>query len=76
MDKIAIQSVYSCQRRLCYLGDQTSCVGLPHLGILVNKLLQKRLAPHGYYACVNTHRLWKHETHPITFSLVVDDFWN
>jgi hypothetical protein len=48
--------------------------GLPQAGILANKLLQKWLAPHGYYECVNTPGLWRHATCPITFSLVVDDF--
>jgi hypothetical protein len=48
--------------------------GLPQAGILANKLLRKRLAPHGYYECINTPGLWKHEWRPITFTLVVDDF--
>jgi hypothetical protein len=48
--------------------------GLPQAGILANKLLRKRLKPHGYYECVNTPGLWRHATRPITFSLVVDDF--
>jgi hypothetical protein len=48
--------------------------GLPQAGILANKLLRKRLAPHGYHECVNTPGLWRHEWRPITFSLVVDDF--
>jgi hypothetical protein len=48
--------------------------GLPQVGILANKLLQKWLAPHGYYKCVNTPGLWRHATCPITLSLVVDNF--
>ncbi len=48
--------------------------GLPNPGMLANKLLRKRLAPHGYYKCVNTPVLWKHTTRPITFSLVMDNF--
>jgi hypothetical protein len=28
--------------------------GLPQAGILANKLLRKRLKPHGYYECINT----------------------
>jgi len=47
---------------------------LPQAGILANKLLWKRLKPHGYYERVNTPGLWRHATRPITFSLVVDDF--
>jgi hypothetical protein len=48
--------------------------GLPQANILANKLLQKRLLPHGYYGCANTPGLWKHFTCPIAFTLVVDDF--
>jgi hypothetical protein len=41
--------------------------GLSQAGILTNKLLQKHLLPHGYYE-------WRNLTHPISFTLVVDDF--
>ncbi len=47
---------------------------LPQAGILVNKLLQKRLLPHGYYKCKHTPGLWQHLTRPISFTLVVNDF--
>jgi len=46
--------------------------GLPQAGILANKLLRKRLKPHGYYECTNTPGLWRHTN--ITFSHVVDNF--
>ena len=48
--------------------------GLPQAGIIANQLLEKRLATHGYHPTPITPGLWKHETRPITFSLVVDDF--
>ena len=48
--------------------------GLPQAGILTNKLLQKRLAPHGYYECKQTPGLWKHTSQPMLFTLIVDDF--
>jgi hypothetical protein len=32
--------------------------GLPQTGILANKLLRKRLLPHGYYECKHTPGLW------------------
>jgi hypothetical protein len=48
--------------------------GLPQAGILANKQLVPHLAEHGYHACKHTHGLFKHETRPIAFSLVVDDF--
>ena len=47
---------------------------LPQAGILANKLLQKRLLPHGYYECKHMPGLWKHTSRPISFTLVVDDF--
>lgn len=40
-----------------------------------NKLLQELLAPHGYYEVPHTPYLWHHVRHPISFTLVVDDFW-
>jgi hypothetical protein len=48
--------------------------GLPQSGILANKLLKSRLEPHGYSECYHTPGLWKHNTRPIMFALVVDDF--
>ena len=48
--------------------------GLPQAGILANKHLQRKLAPFGYSECVNTPRLWWHETRPISFTLIIDDF--
>jgi hypothetical protein len=47
--------------------------GLPQAGILANKKLRRKLAPFGYFE-TNTPGLWKHESRPITFTLVVDDF--
>jgi hypothetical protein len=35
--------------------------GLPQAGILANKRLQRKLAPFGYYECVDTPDLWYHE---------------
>jgi hypothetical protein len=37
-------------------------------------LLQRRLALDGYRPSKRTHGLWKHETRPVWFLLVVDDF--
>jgi len=48
--------------------------GLPQAGIIAQELLAKRLKEHGYLQSKTTPGLWKHEWHPITFSLVVDDF--
>jgi hypothetical protein len=48
--------------------------GLPQAGILANKKLKRKLAPFGYRECIDTPGLWKHESWPLTFTLVVDDF--
>jgi hypothetical protein len=47
--------------------------GLPQAGILTNELLQRNLAKDGYRPTQHTHGLWKHDTRPISFLLVVDD---
>jgi hypothetical protein len=57
-----------------YIEIQKSMYGLPQAGILTNELLQRNLAKDGYRPTQHTHGLWKHDTHPISFSLVVDDF--
>ncbi len=57
-----------------YLQMRKAIWGLPQAGILANKLLQKHLAPQGYYKCKNTPGLWKHTPQPLMFTLVVNDF--
>jgi hypothetical protein len=44
------------------------------VGILANELLQQRLVLYGYRPTEHPHGLWKHETRPVWFSLVVDVF--
>ncbi len=48
--------------------------GLPQVGILANKRLRRKLAPFGFFESTNTPGLWYHESRPITFTLVVDNF--
>ena len=48
--------------------------GLLQASILANKRLWRKLAPFGYKEHANTPVLWYHETRPIMFTLVVDDF--
>ncbi len=59
-----------------YLEMWQAVWGLLQAGILANKLLRCCLLPHSYYKCNNTPGLWKHQTCPIAFTLVVDDFGN
>ncbi len=48
--------------------------GLPQAGIIAQQLLEKRLEKHGYHQSTATPGLWTHNTRPISFTLVVDDF--
>ena len=47
---------------------------LPQSGLLANNLLEKRLSKHGYRQSKLVPGLWRHDTRPIQFALVVDDF--
>jgi hypothetical protein len=48
--------------------------GLPQAGILAQELLEQRLNKHGYFQNKAIPGLWMHQTRPISFTLVVDDF--
>ena len=48
--------------------------GLPQAGLIANELLESRLNKHGYRQSKLVPGLWKHDTRPIQFTLVVDDF--
>jgi hypothetical protein len=74
VDRCTIRPVDKSPQRAYLLGNATGSVGSPKAGILANKLLRKRLAPHGYYECKQTPGLWKYTSRPILFTLVVDNF--
>ena len=57
-----------------YCEIQKGMYGLPQAGIIAQQLLEERLAKHGYHQSKTTPGLWRHDTRPISFSLVVDDF--
>ena len=57
-----------------YVEVRKGMYGLPQSGLLSNELLEKRLAPFGYYQSRRIPGLWRHKWRPITFTLVVDDF--
>ena len=57
-----------------YMEIRRATYRLPQTGILANRLLKQCLAKHGYYEVSHTPGLWKHISHPISFTLVVDDF--
>jgi hypothetical protein len=57
-----------------YIEIRKGMYGLKHAGLIANQLLQTCLAPFGYYPARHTPGLWMHNTRPIAFSLIVDDF--
>jgi hypothetical protein len=57
-----------------YVEIQKGMYGLPQAGILAQELLEKRLNEHGYSQSKAVPGLWTHQTRPISFTLVVDDF--
>jgi hypothetical protein len=57
-----------------YIEIQKGMYGLQHTGIIASELLQRNLAKDGYRPTQYTHGLWKDDTRPISFPLVVDDF--
>ena len=48
--------------------------GLPRAGLLAQKMLVKRSGAHGYTQSKSTPGFWKHESCPISFCLILDDF--
>ncbi len=57
-----------------YIRAKRGMYGLPQAGLLANKLLKKRLNRHRYHQSKLVPGLWKHDTRPIQFTLVVNDF--
>jgi hypothetical protein len=57
-----------------YIEIRKSMYGLKQAGLLANQLLQKHLAPFGYYPARHTQGMWLHKTRPIALSLSMDDF--
>ena len=57
-----------------YVEIRKGMYGLPQAGILAQELLEKRLNVHGYSQSKAVPGLWTHNTRPISFTLVVDDF--
>ena len=60
--------------RCVYVENWSSIYRHPQAVVLANKALKENLAPRGYFEVAHTTWLWKHITHPIVFSLVVDNF--
>eukprot|EP00804_Cyclotella_cryptica_P021313 CCRYP_001564-RA/>CCRYP_001564-RA protein AED:0.37 eAED:0.41 QI:0/0/0/1/0/0/4/0/328 len=48
--------------------------GLPHVGLIAQQLLETGLNKHRYHQNKLVPGPWVHNTHPVQFTLVVDDF--
>jgi len=57
-----------------YVEIRKGMYGLPQAGIIANQKLVPILAKAGYHQSKHTPGLFKHESRPISFCLVVDDF--
>ena len=57
-----------------YVEVRRGMYGLPQAGLLAQEQLIVNLKEHGYYQSKLVPGLWHHQTRPITFTLVVDDF--
>jgi hypothetical protein len=57
-----------------YIEIQKGMYGFPQAGLFAKELLHRNLAKDGYRSMQRTHGLWTHDTHPLSFSLVVDAF--
>jgi hypothetical protein len=67
LNKLALEDwVYIKMRRVVW--------GLPQAGLLAIKCLCRKLVLFGYYESVNTPGLWRHESRPLTFTLMVNHF--
>ena len=57
-----------------YVLIQEGMCGLPQAGIIAQQLLKKRVATKGYQQSTLTPGFWKHDCHPFSFTLCVNDF--
>ena len=57
-----------------YLEVRKGMYGLPHTGFLAQKLLEKRLNVKGYKQIPLSPGFWTHDSHPISFTLCVENF--
>ena len=57
-----------------YIEANKGMHGLPQAGLLANKQLETRPNKHGYQQSKLVPGLWKHNTRPIYFTLIVNNF--
>ena len=57
-----------------YIQKSKKACGIPQAGKIANDKLKLHLVKFGYQTAPITPGLWRHQTHPLQFSLVVNDF--
>ena len=62
------------QKYFVYMEIQKVMYGLPQSGKIANDKLRLNMAKFGYEPSTITLGLWRHQTRPLQFSLVVDYF--
>jgi hypothetical protein len=65
---------YATPDRWVYIKVSRGMYGLPQAGSLGHNLLEQRLNKEGYFQSQIVPALWRHESKPIQFVLVVDNF--
>jgi hypothetical protein len=70
LSRSIVYTPWSTRKVLSLCASKKECTGCRR----ANKLLKERLGPHGYHACKHAPGLWRHNTKPIKFTLIVDDF--
>ena len=73
IDEYQLQNKFTHKGHV-YIEIRRGMYGLLQARLLAQKLLEDRLAAHGYHQNQLIPGLWGHDTRPITFTLVVDDF--
>lgn len=71
---IATAKTTKVNNEFIYMEIRRGIYGLSQAGMLANKLLKERLAPYSYHKVQDAPGLFKHETWPIQFTLVVHNF--
>jgi hypothetical protein len=73
IDEYKLQDLVTADGNV-YIEATKGMYGLPHTGLLANEQLETQLNKHGYRQSKLVPGLWKHDTRPIHFTLVVDNF--
>ena len=65
---------YLAQKYFVYMEIPKGMYGMPQAGKIANDKIKLHLAKFGYDPAPITPGLWRHQTRPLQFSLLMDDF--